>query len=371
MIERIGIVGGGQLGRMLTEAAHPLGFKVSVVDPVPNCPAAQVGADQIEAPLVDHDAIGSLAASCDVLTWEIEHIPADYLGGLALAGVNIEPSPDTLIVIQDKLQQKRHLNKNGIPVAPWSDYDVNKNVIESYLSGSSYVVKARRGGYDGRSNLVVDDLDDPRIEELFGGNPIYIEQKLNFDKELSVVAARDKKGNIVTYPVVETIHKDNICHEVLAPAEIDPSIATEANEIAHETLKTFQGAGIFAIEMFLVDEKVIVNEVAPRVHNSGHYTTEACVTSQFEQHIRAVTGLPLGSTTMRSPAAVMINILGTAEGTLNREGLDIVTSLDDTHPHFYGKDPRVARKVGHITVLGNTINEARAFAQAARKEFTI
>ncbi|HZM64122.1 MAG TPA: 5-(carboxyamino)imidazole ribonucleotide synthase [Candidatus Saccharimonadales bacterium] len=367
MVETIGIVGGGQLGRMLTLPAHTLGFRVAVVDPAENCPAAQVGAEHIRAGLNDKLAIGQLATSSDVITWEIEHIPADYLTELAETGHNIQPSPFTLAVIQDKLTQKQWLQSRGIPVAPFSQH-LDET---AFLGGGPYIVKSRKGGYDGRGNVVVHTFDDPRIAEQFGKQPVYAEQAVAFEKELAIIAARDMRGNIKLYPPVETIHQDNICHMVLSPAEVPPETILEAAFIARESLEGLDGSGVFAIEMFLVNGRVLVNEIAPRVHNSGHLTIEANATSQFEQHIRAITGLPLGDTTMRAPAAVMINILGTRDGHLDRTGLANIQALPDTHAHFYGKNPRPARKIGHITVLGDSIASAKQTALRARANLSV
>ncbi|HJQ09110.1 MAG TPA: 5-(carboxyamino)imidazole ribonucleotide synthase [Candidatus Saccharimonadales bacterium] len=367
MIETIGIVGGGQLGRMLTEAATPLGYAVEVIDPVSKCPAAQVGARVLRAELTDTQAIQQLADRSGVLTWEIEHIPAHFLQGLDEQGYDIQPSPSTLAIIQDKLRQKQFLRANGIPVAPFAEV-LDKKVLRS---GGPYVVKSRRGGYDGRGSLSMDRLDKTVIGNFFGKQAVYIERKLAFQKELSVVAARDLRGNVAMYPVVETIHEDNICKLVLAPAHIEPTILRQVTATAHKTMRCLKGAGVFAIEMFVVDDKVVVNEIAPRVHNSGHHTIEACETSQFEQHIRAITGMPLGSTVMRAPAAAMINILGRRKEPLLRKGLDGVLALPDTHPHFYGKDPRPGRKVGHITVLGASVSQARERAELARSKLSI
>lgn len=188
---------------------------------------------------------------------------------------------------------------------------------------------------------------------------------------MAVIAARDRAGNIAVYPPVETIHHDNICHMVLAPAKISPRTLESAKDIAATTLKELYGAGVFAIEMFLVGDKVLVNEIAPRVHNSGHLTIEANVTSQFEQHIRAITGMTLGSVAMRAPAAAMINILGQREEPLHRDGLERVLAMPDTHLHFYGKSPRAGRKIGHITLLSSSIDEVKSQAEIARKELSI
>ena len=367
MIERIGIVGGGQLGQMLTQAAKPLGFEVLVVDPNENSPAAQVGADQIQAKLTDIDAIADLAASTDVITWEIEHIPADFLISLVEGGKDVQPSPITLFMIQDKLTQKQFLREAGIPVADFSS-DLSG---ASFLGGGPYVVKSRKGGYDGRGNLVLDTLDEQAVSNFFGDIPVYVEKAVAFEKELAVIAARDKSGNVVTYPAVETIHENSICNMVISPAQVEDKVLRQANDIANETLKRLDGAGVFAIEMFVVGGEVLVNEIAPRVHNSGHHTIEANQTSQFEQHIRAVTNMPLGSTAMRFPVAVMINILGKREEPMSLEGIDKVLALPDTHLHLYGKSPRQARKIGHITVLGQNLSDTTELALKARSYLAI
>lgn len=379
MIENIGIVGGGQLGRMLTEAAHPLGYQVTVVEAAPNCPATMAGANQIIGGLRDTDAIRELAKQTDVLTWEIEHIDAGVLAELTAEGYNVQPSPSTLTVIQDKYEQKQMLARAGLPVAdfmplqPQAEEHKAAHLDEVVrVLGGALILKTRTGGYDGRGNLVFDG-DPTRVDEVLGsywGN-IYAEKIVPFEKELSVVAARDTKGKIAVYPTAETIHRDNICHTAVCPADIKPELADDAQEIAHETLKLLQGAGTFAIEMFATDTEVIINEIAPRVHNSGHHTIEANVTSQFEQHIRAVTGMPLGSTALRAPAAAMINILGQREEPLTRAGMDQVLALPDTHPHFYGKSSRPARKIGHITVLGSSADQVLKTASEARKALIV
>jgi 5-(carboxyamino)imidazole ribonucleotide synthase len=351
---------------MLVPPAKELGFQVTVLEKSGDCPAGQVGAGVIMGQITDEDKIEQLVNQSDVTTWEIEHIPANYLYVLQDAGHNIQADPETLMIIQDKFMQSQFLDECGIPVAPFSG-TLDEDRFEG---GGPFVVKSRRGGYDGRGNLVVDHLDDPRIQGQFGSTPVYVEQKLDFNKELSVLAARDMKGNIAVYPVVETIHKNNICHTVISPAAISPHLREQAHEIAWETISHLGGAGMFAIEMFAVGDDVLVNEIAPRVHNSGHLTIEAHKTSQFEQHIRAITGLPLGSTGQTAPAAVMVNILGTQEGPLDRTGLELAVALPDTHIHWYGKTPRLARKIGHITTLAATIDEALGTARQARDYFT-
>lgn len=381
MVDRIGIIGGGQLGRMLTQAAIPLGFEVTVIDKNPNCPAAQFGAKQIvpdeELGLKDPEAVNQLAEETDVLTWEIEHIDAPHLQDLEEDGQNIHPSPSTLRTIQDKLHQKTKLRDAGLPVAPFGTMPSNitqrgewgyiRDLLNETEDG--IIFKSRRGGYDGRGNFVYDDDVDEMLDALGTTNwsDLYYERMVPFERELSVIVARDQKNQTAVYPVVETVHKNNICHTVVSPADIDPKVANQARELGHETLRVLNGAGVFAIEMFDTGDDLMINEIAPRVHNSGHHTIEAHVTSQFEQHIRAVTGMPLGSIEKRSPAAAMINILGKIIRPLTREGLEEVLAMPDVHPHFYGKASEPNRKIGHVTVLGETRNEVLSTAKQARE----
>ncbi len=374
MVETIGIVGGGQLGRMLTEAAKPLGFDVVVTNKDPMSPAAQVGAREIVAPLDSEQAIDQLAEQADVLTWEIEHIPAHYLCVTEEEGdVEIQPSPRTLATIQDKLRQKQMLVANDIPVAPF--IDGIDNIAYGLGNVGPYIVKTRTRGYDGRGNLVTAETDPEVIKTTLDAadmiGPYLTEQTVDFDKELSVVVARDMDGKTTMYAVTETYHEENICHTTITPARIEQRQHVAATDLAHDTLGVLQGAGVFAIEMFLRGDDVMVNEIAPRVHNSGHWTIEGAMTSQFEQHIRAITGMPLGSTRMRAPAAVMINILGHRDEPFDREGLDEVLAYPDTHVHLYGKSSRPARKIGHITVLGDTPDEALEMAHAARDKMPV
>jgi 5-(carboxyamino)imidazole ribonucleotide synthase len=267
----------------------------------------------------------------------------------------------TLATVQDKLAQKQLLAAHGIPVGPFAPS------VEPDRTGG-FVVKARFGGFDGRGNLVVDTLDPAAVAEAFGDVPVYVEDRLPFDRELAVVVARDRAGRTAAYPVVETVHVHGICDTVTAPAAVDARTRAAAEEVAMATLAVLDGAGVFAIELFVVDDDVLVNEIAPRVHNSGHLTIEACATSQFEQHVRAVTGLPLGATDLRAPAATMVNLLGVSDEPLGRDGLAGALALPETHVHLYGKDQRPARKIGHVTALGSDVAETTARALRARKE---
>jgi 5-(carboxyamino)imidazole ribonucleotide synthase len=373
--ETIGIVGGGQLGRMLTLAALPLGFKVIVLNPTPNSPAAQVGAEEIIADFYDQAALSSLAEKSDYITIEIEHLDAEILAMLSAQGKLINPSPQTIKLIQDKLLQKQFLEKAGIPVAPFIEITDKKSAKTAFSKfGSQMLIKARLGAYDGRGNMVIlDSSDIDKALELFAGQKLYAEALVPFTKELAVMVVRSIDSEIAIYPIVETIHQRNICVEVIAPAQITDKQRTEAELIALKVAELFDGAGAFGIEMFLNDKgEVLVNEIAPRVHNSGHYTIEANRTSQFEQHIRAVAGLPLGDTTMVVPAAVMVNILGERDGPTVLEGLGAVLKTPHVSVHIYGKSPtKIDRKMGHITATGKTVDEARKRAKKARQQLKI
>ncbi len=360
---------------MLTLAAKPLGFQVVVVDPVPNSPAAQVGAEQIIADLYDKSALARLAERADVVTVEIEHLDAEALAEIEKLGVAVHPSPATIRIIQDKLWQKHLLHQAHIPVA--SFVEVNslqeaKSVLKAF--GGKMLLKTRHGAYDGRGNaLITKPQQLKRAIERFGGAKLYAEKFVPFEKELSVIIARSTNGKVVVYPVVETTHKDNICVETRVPARIDKSAAKNAQKLAHEVAKYLRGAGVFAIEMFLTkDGQVLVNEIAPRVHNSGHYTIEASHTSQFEQHIRAVSGLALGDPSLAVPAAVMVNILGERDGPTKIEGLDDALALPHVSVHIYGKAPtKKSRKMGHITATGKSVREAARNAKKARRKINI
>lgn len=369
----IGIVGDGQLGRMMAEVAIPMGHQVAVLGMAgPNSPAAQVGARQIEGALTDPDALRRLAAVADVMTIEIEHTHAPTLIGLAEEGYDVQPSPHSLHTIQDKLLQKRHVAVYGLPVAPFQQLSTELDLQQARQEmGDRLIAKTRTGGYDGRGNLVIRDGQSlAEVQRALGSDNLYVEKIVDFKRELAVVGARDRLGRVAIYPVVETIHIDHICHIVKAPAEIEPHVREQAERYALRTIDSFSGAGVFAVEMFQNQrDQVLVNEVAPRVHNSGHFTIEGAETSQFKQHILAITGQELGSTQLTSPAAVMINIIGSREGEFNTdELLDI--AADNIFPHWYGKSLRPKRKVGHITVLAATMAEAVELAEAARAQLS-
>jgi 5-(carboxyamino)imidazole ribonucleotide synthase len=371
----IGIVGGGQLGRMLTEAAQPLGFKVVVLNPSPNSPASQVGAEEIMGDLYDPKALRELAERSDYVTVEIEHLDPKVLAELGSKGLSVNPSPKIISIIQDKFAQKEWLRYANIPVADFvqiTDEESVRKALEDF--GGKMLLKTRRGAFDGRGNAMVASPEELNAAlSIFEGKDLYAERVVPFIKELAVVLAKDENGQVVTYPVVETIHQRNICVEVLMPAPVDEAATAKARQVALDVAQHLEGAGVFAIEMFLTaDGDVLVNEIAPRVHNSGHVTIEACETSQFEQHIRAVTGLPLGPTTMKVPAAVMVNILGERDGPTEVRGVEEAEAIPGVTVHLYGKSPtKIDRKMGHITSVGDTLEEAKEKAEKARSLISI
>lgn len=372
---RLGIVGGGQLGRMLTFEAKKMGFDVTILDPTPHSPAGQVADRQIVGSFKSSRSIIKLSQNTDFITFEIELANSKILKRLQEKGLSINPSPQTLSLIKDKLKQKKFLKKNHLSTADFFQVKNEADIISAAKKfGYPLMLKARTDAYDGRGNALIKNQSDISLAiNKLQGRKLYVEKFVPFIKELSVVVARSLNGDIVTYPVVETIHQNNICHLVLAPAPINLSVQEKAKKLAYDVVNYLNGAGVFAIEMFLTaDNQVLVNEIAPRVHNSGHYTIEACYTSQFEQHIRAVSGLPLGKTDLKVPVAVMINILGDRLGPAQIEGLEKALSIPGVSVHIYGKtETKPERKMGHITVLDNNLENAINTAKLVRNYIKI
>lgn len=375
MKSHLGIVGGGQLGQMLTLAAKPLGFTVWVIDPTPESPAGQVADHQIVADVKDSKAIKELGKHCDFITFEVELADDKALRELEEEGVSVNPSPHTLGLIKDKFKQKEFLKHHGIPVADFLAVETIEDISAAADTfGYPFLLKARSDAYDGRGNALIKTKKDITMAlEKLKNRRLYVEKFVPFVKELAIMVARNHLGEISPYQVVETVHKDNICHTVTAPAPIAPQVADEAKKFAVSIMKHLRGAGVFGIEMFLDAKNTLyVNEIAPRVHNAGHYTIEACITSQFEQHVRAVCGLPLGDPSMKVPAAVMINILGERDGKAEVRGLAKALGIHGVSVHIYGKkDTRPQRKMGHMTVIGPSVQEAAQKAKRAREALAI
>jgi 5-(carboxyamino)imidazole ribonucleotide synthase len=349
MKNRIGIVGGGQLARMMIFEAKKLGFFVTVLDPTPNSPAGQVADKQILASLDDPKAMKTLAERSDYLTIEWEHANPELLDILAKSGLSVNPSAKTLEIIKDKLVQKQFLTKYKIPVAPFMAVTTKEDIEKAATElGYPLVLKARIGGYDGKGNAVIKNKTqiDYALKKL-QGKSLYVEGWVPFTKEVAVMVARNTKGEIKAHPVVETVHKNNICHTVFAPARVSPGILKKAEILGMEVMQVLKSAGIFGIEMFVTKQgKVLINEIAPRVHNSGHYSMDASLTNQFQQHIRAITGMPLGKTELITPAVVMINILGTRTGQSDVKGLEKALAIPGVYVHLYGKaETKIERKI--------------------------
>lgn len=366
-VSRIGIIGGGQLGRMLVKSAKRLGCTCVVLDPTPGSPAGQVSGHQILADSHDPDALQLLAAQVDVITFDIEDIDAEMLATIAAAGHQILPSPSLLSEIQDKLRQKQRLTRLGIPTAEFVEVDP-ADTEQFARFGYPLVQKARRGGYDGRGVVVMHSAADAKQRLPV---PSLIERFIPAAKELAVIVVRAQDAEVRSYEPVEMCFRagENILDMLLAPARIPVETAAAARRLAIETVTGLDGVGIFGIELFLTEEgELLVNEVAPRTHNSGHYTIEACITDQFEQHLRAITGLPLGATDQLIPAA-MINLLGAPgeSGPPVIRGLRAALAIPGVSVHFYGKaDTRPFRKMGHVTVLDADIEAARRKAEQVR-----
>tara|TARA_Y100001960_G_scaffold286412_1_gene323707 strand:+ start:82 stop:1224 length:1143 start_codon:yes stop_codon:yes gene_type:complete len=354
MSKVLGIIGGGQLGMMITEAASKMNSEISkiiVLDPTENCPASKVGAEQIIADFKDEDAIKKLSELSDIITYEIESGNSDVLKKLEV-NTEINPSPETLRIIQDKLLQKQFLRDNDIPVADFIEIN-NKEDLEREIDsmGLPLLLKTRRDAYDGRGNFKInskDQIDDAL--DLFSGKTLMVEKFVNFQKEVSVIAARNTKGEITTYPVVENIHENNILRMTIAPGRVSDSVRKEAEEVAHKTMEVLHGAGVFGIEMFVTqDDKILINEIAPRVHNSGHHTLQSSTVSQFELHLRAILGMELGDTSIKSPT-IMYNILG--PGTFKGEYNVLCRQGNNIFLKMYGKlESKPQRKIGHVNIV--------------------
>ena len=351
----LGIIGGGQLGMMLTVAAKKFPEQISeviVLDPTEDCPASQAGAKQIKADFKDKNAINELASRADILTYEIESGDSNVLKSME-DKVTINPSPETLRIIQDKFLQKTFLFENQLPVADFVVIESFSDLKEKISKfGFPALLKTRRDAYDGRGNfLIKSDEDIVLAYEQFDGQPIMLEKFIDFKMEVSVIAVRNTEGEIAAYPVVENIHEDNILRITIAPARVSPDIVKKADEVAKKTMKVLHGAGVFGIEMFVTnDEDILINEIAPRVHNSGHHTLNSSKTSQFEQHLRAVLGLKLGATELVHPT-IMYNILGPKEFKGRYKPVEF-PSQEGVFLKMYGKnDSKPKRKLGHINIV--------------------
>ena len=362
--QKIGIIGGGQLGKMMILEAKKMGFYVTILDPTEFCPAHSIADRHLIADFDDREAIRELAELSDLITYEFEHIDSGILKELEAENYKVYPTAHSLEIIQNKYRQKNVLKDDGIAVPDFKKVESREDIKEAALEfGYPLMLKSCTGGYDGKGNALIEKEAEiaAAFKELGAGKtPLMAERYIPFKKEISIIAARGLEGEMRVYPIGENDHRDNILYETKVPAEISPELKNEAEEFAREVLKVFEGIGIFCVEMFVTEaDELLVNEIAPRPHNSGHYTIEGCVTSQFEEHIRAISGLPLGDTGLLRPT-VMRNILGSgSEGEAEVVGLDPALSVKGVKAHIYQKTiARPGRKMGHLTVTAEDLEKA-------------
>jgi 5-(carboxyamino)imidazole ribonucleotide synthase len=398
----IAVVGGGQLARMMAPAAGELGVHLRVLVEAPGTSAAQVVTDAPVGAATDEAAIRDLIAPADgrapadVLTFEHEHVPNDLLTDLIEHGTPVRPAPHALVQAQDKIVMRRRLTELGAPCPRWAPLPVNPEQGHATLAGflaevgGQAVVKTARGGYDGKGVRVVSSADEAAdwlAAAAAGGPQLLVEEKVPFTRELAVLVARRPSGEVRTWPVVESIQRDGVCSEVIAPApDLTADEAEEARQVAVAIAEGLDVTGVLAVEMFEVAEvaevaegpdgavgspdgrparRVLVNELAMRPHNSGHWTIDGSVTSQFEQHLRAVLDLPLGDTSPTAPWTVMANVLGSSLPALTDALPDVLGAFPDARVNLYGKDVRPGRKLAHVNVSGQDLGEVRRRALGA------
>ena len=371
----LGILGGGQLGRMTLQAASRLGIDVVIAERTPRSPASRLTDTSVvfEAGWGDDAGLRDLARQAAVVTLENEFVDAMVLERLQALGCHVRPSPACVGVVQDKLRQKQALAAAELPVPIFRPVSAPDDLpgLGKEL-GWPLMVKARRDGYDGRGNALVRSPEDAEAAcERLGwpDRTLLAEACVNFQRELAVQVVRGVDGTVVSYPVVETRQDPelHVCREVLAPATVEAAVAERATHVARAAVEAVGGVGAFGVELFLLrDGQVCVNELAPRPHNSAHYTIEACWTSQFENHVRAVLELGLGDTSLRAPAAAMVNLLGSGSGAVSARDLGAALSVPGAYVHLYGKaENRLGRKLGHVTAVSSSVDEALERARAA------
>jgi 5-(carboxyamino)imidazole ribonucleotide synthase len=356
--QTIGMVGGGQLGRMFAIAAAAMGYRVVVFCGSKDEPAAQVAAAVVTGALDDPRAIDEFASQCDVITLEFENIPA---GTIAKCNeyAPTYPAASVLATAQDRLIEKRTLQDAGLPVTPFAEVSDEQSLVQAAdRLGWPMIIKTARSGYDGKGQHRVTDAGDASKISWQECDCWIAEQCISFDRELSAIVARSASGQTESFPVFHNVHRNHILDLTTAPAAISDELAVHVKQIATQAAETLNVVGLLCVEFFVAGDEVMINEVAPRPHNSGHLTIEACETSQYAQHVRAVCNLPLGSTKMRCKAAAMMNLLGDLWSTGNAPAWDAVLSDRSLALHLYGKsDAKPGRKMGHLTITGDDRSE--------------
>jgi 5-(carboxyamino)imidazole ribonucleotide synthase len=363
---RVGILGAGQLARMDQQAAIPLDVDLRVLAGGPTDAAVLAGAEAIVGDHHDLETLRAFAREVDVVTFEFEGVDPAHLRALQDDGHRLVPTPAAKLFAQDKLHQRRELGRAGFPVPAFEHARVAIDVAEfAARFGWPVVLKAPRGGYDGRGVAVVSTPVEAAafLEPLPDG--ALVEPALTIERELAVQVARTSDGTTAAYPVVETVQQDAMLRELVAPAEVDDALAQEAVDLAVRIVDHIGATGLVAVELFVTPEGLLINELAMRPHNSGHHTIEAAVTSQFEQHVRAALDWPLGATELVAPAAVTVNVVGPEDGSDPRARLREALAVPGAHVHLYGKTARPGRKLGHVTALGPDVATARATAWRA------
>ncbi len=362
----VGMIGGGQLARMTHQAAIALGQSLRVLAANPDDGAALVAADTTIGTHTDLDALLAFAKGCDVVTFDHEHVPGDHIRALVAAGAVVRPGADALLHAQDKRVMRERLTRLDIPVPRWAPVRSTAD-LETFASRAGWpvIVKAERGGYDGRGVWVVGSAEEAPAGDLI------VEERVPLVRELAAVVARSPFGQVAVYPVVETVQQDGICVEVIAPAPgLTDERATEAQELAIRIATELEVVGLLAVELFDTGRSLLVNELAMRPHNSGHWTIEGARTSQFEQHLRAVLDYPMGDTSLTAPVVVMANVLGGTTGStmpIDERLHHMFAAEPGVKVHLYGKQVRPGRKIGHVTALGDDLDRTRARAARAAR----
>lgn len=369
---KLGVLGGGQLGRMLIQSAMNYDVHVHVMDSSITAPCGRLAYEFVEGNILSFDDVVAFGKDKDVVTVEIEHVNVDALEELEKQGVKVFPQPHILRLIQDKGLQKNFYKENNIPTAPFHLID-DQSEIAQYTDQLPFVQKMRKGGYDGKGVMTIKTIAD--FDQSFNG-PSLIEKKINFKKELSVLVARNEHGEIKTFPVVECEFSKtlNLVEFLFSPANISAAIEKSATELAEKVITDLGLVGLLAVELFLTQEdELLVNEVAPRTHNSGHHTVECNFTSQFEQHLRSILGLPLGDTGIKRPG-VMVNLLGEEgyTGPAVYDGIEKLMEMSEVYVHLYGKEEtKPNRKMGHVTITNDDLNEAKRVARIVQESIKV